>query len=249
MQRIDGFSLYEKQMQNMSGANRKPDVKKDQRPGTPEPVDTFERSAGAGSVMNGVELSDGAKSLLEELKNKYTNMDFFVADYSTEEEAQQYLSRGTKEYSVLIDPETLEKMAANEEIRAKYTEILDNASQKFDEIKEELGEDGKYVDRIGITFTEDGSAKYFAHLTQMSEKQRERIEEGREEAARKAREEDRRAHGPEKDKHPAHPASVKTASVSADSIEELIKAIKDVDWNSIEAKEPKAAGGKFDLTV
>lgn len=184
MQRIDGFSLYEKQMQKMSGANRRPDIKKEQKPGTPGPVDTFERSGQTESVMNGVELSEGAKKLLDELKEKYTNMDFFVADFSTDEEAQQYLSRGTKEYSVLIDPETLEKMAADAETRAKYTEILDNASAKFDEIKQELGEDGKFVDRISITFSDDGSAKYFAHLTKMSEKQRENIEEAKERGAR-----------------------------------------------------------------
>lgn len=256
MQRIDGFSLYEKQMNKMMGAGRKNDLPKEPGKRIDDPRDTFERTeASRESVMNGVELSEGAKNLLEELKNKYTNMDFFVADYSTEEEAQQYLRRGTKEFSVLIDPETLEQMAANEETKAKYTQILDNAGSTFDELKEGLGEDGKYVDHIGITFEADGTVKYFAHLTQMAEKQREHIDEVREKAADDARaeekreaekervsisehREDRRMHGP-----------VKVATVSAGSVEELISAVKSVDWDHIEVKEPQARGTRFDLSV
>ena len=42
------------------------------------------------------ELSQGAKDLLSELQKKYGDMDFFVADYSSDEEAQRYLSRGNK---------------------------------------------------------------------------------------------------------------------------------------------------------
>ena len=74
-----------------------------------------------------VKLSARAKKMLEELKKTYRNMDFMVADYESEEEAASYLSRGTKEYSVLIDPETLEEMASDEEAKAKYTGILEDA--------------------------------------------------------------------------------------------------------------------------
>ena len=66
-----------------------------------------------------VELSDDAKDLLKRLKKKYGNMDFVVANYSSDEEAQRYLAGGTKDYSVLIEPEVLEKMAADEETEKK----------------------------------------------------------------------------------------------------------------------------------
>lgn len=58
-----------------------------------------------------VNLSDKAQALLDEMKRKYSNMDFFVADYSSSEEASGIMSRGSKEYGVLLDPETLEAMA------------------------------------------------------------------------------------------------------------------------------------------
>ena len=52
-----------------------------------------------------IKLSDKAKDLLKELRQKYGNIDFIVANYETDEEADAYLSRGTNEFSVLIDPE------------------------------------------------------------------------------------------------------------------------------------------------
>ncbi len=51
------------------------------------------------------------------MQKKYGDMDFFVADYSSDDEAQKYLSRGSKDYSVLIEPELLEKMAADESVK------------------------------------------------------------------------------------------------------------------------------------
>ena len=57
------------------------------------------------------------------MQKKYGDMDFFVADYSSDDEAQRYLSRGSKEYSVLIEPELLEKMAADESVKEKYLGI------------------------------------------------------------------------------------------------------------------------------
>ena len=67
------------------------------------------------------ELSQGAKDLLNEMQKKYGDRDFFVADYSSDDEAQRYLSRGSKEYSVLIEPELLEKMAADESVKGLGT--------------------------------------------------------------------------------------------------------------------------------
>ena len=42
------------------------------------------------------ELSDKAKALLEELQKKYSNMDFFIAEYDSDEEAASYLNRGPR---------------------------------------------------------------------------------------------------------------------------------------------------------
>ncbi len=52
-----------------------------------------------------VELSQNAKNLLKELQHKYGNMDIIVGNFEAEEDAQAYLDRGTKDYSVLIGVE------------------------------------------------------------------------------------------------------------------------------------------------
>lgn len=74
---------------------------------------------------NSVQLSDKAKALLQELKKTYNNADIYVAEYETDEEAAEYLSRGSKDFSILIDPEELEKMANDDEVKEKNLSLLD----------------------------------------------------------------------------------------------------------------------------
>lgn len=247
MQRIDGFSLYQKHLQEQTGVRRsKPaGAEKAGKAGMPEPVDTYERSSRTDKITEQPELSEAAQNLLDELKEKYADMDFFVADYASDEEADRILARGTKEYSVLIDPETLEAMAADQATKDKYTALIDEATASFEDMKEELGDDADNVERISVTLQPDGTMKYFAHLSKMSENQRERIEETKE-ADRKKAEEARE--GEARKMSDARP-SYKATTVSADSLEELIKAIKTVDWSEIEEIHPPVVGGRFDFSI
>ena len=89
------------------------------------------------------------------------NWDFFIANYSSDEEAQEYLSRGTKEYSVLIEPELLEEMAKDAETKEKYFGIIEDGTRQLDKIKEDLKEfldlvDYKYsCDKSGFAIIEE----------------------------------------------------------------------------------------------
>ena len=212
-----------------------------------------------------VQLSDRAKALLEELKKTYSNMDFMVADYESDEEAQSYLSRGTKEFSVLIDPETLEDMAANQETKAKYLGLLDEATSKLGELKEKLGGEGSEVKSLGVSIGKDGSLSYFAELEKAGEKQRERIEESRERRAEEEKEAERAeerkrrsaersgssrsADRTEASRQSGYPnGPVKSVRVTADSVEELYQKIKSVDWSAVKPSGAPA-GSKFEFTV
>jgi len=174
-----------------------------------------------------VKLSERAEKLLQELKGKYGNMDFIIADYETDEEAQEYLSRGTKEYSVLIDPETLEAMASDSETKQKYMGIIDEATGKLDSLKEQLKGEDDTVIRFGINVDKNGTVSYFAELEKMGEKQRERIEQSREERAEERAEErrrNRRAEGRPEDF--IAPNRGKRTRVTADSVEEACAFVK-----------------------
>ena len=112
------------------------------------------------------ELSEAAQNYLADLKEKYGDYDFIIADYETDEEAQKLLSKGKGEMNVLITPDLLEKMAADETERAKYESIIDGAAEQFDSIKEKLGENASSVKRLGFSVKADGTVDYYALLTE-----------------------------------------------------------------------------------
>ncbi|MCR4909291.1 MAG: DUF6033 family protein [Lachnospiraceae bacterium] len=210
------------------------------------------------------ELSEAAKSLLDELKQKYGNVDFMVANYSSDEEAQEILSRGTKEYSVLIEPELLEKMAADEETKNKYVGIIEDSMAKIDEAREELTkageENGGQVDRIGISISSDGTVSYFAELSKATAAQKERIEKNLEKKAEEKKEEEKKAEekaaeeklkGPKGSRPGERPEyePVKTTTVKANSLEDLMKQVQSVSWDKIGYSNAAAQGARFDFTV
>ncbi len=211
-------------------------------------------------VQEGVELSDGAKKLLDELKEKYGNMDFFVSNYSSDEEAEDIMSRGTKEYSVLIEPEVLEQMAADEETKNKYMGLIDESTNKLAEMKTQIEESGQQVETLGVKIDADGTAKFFAKIKEQNENYQKQVadekkaakEEEKKAEDKKAREEltERLKEGPGNPYGKKNePAFEKTTSVYADTVEELIDKIKNVDWSQIEATPVKNYGQKFDFSV
>lgn len=202
-----------------------------------------------------VELSDAATKLLKELKKTYGNTDFIVADFETDEEAAAYLSRGGAKYSVLITPDELEKMAADENVKNENLKVLDDAFEKLDQMKQQLGEKGQEVSRLGISIGSNGEVSYFAELQKVGEKQRERIEEKRESNREDAREEMKEAARKKMDELRGRgPASMsgreplKRTTVQASSVEELLEKINQVDWNEI-PDEVIPSGHRFDYTV
>ncbi|MDD6207423.1 MAG: DUF6033 family protein [Clostridiales bacterium] len=177
-----------------------------------------------------VELSEKAKDLLSELKKKYGNMDFIVADYNSDEEAASYLSRGTKEYSVLIDPDTLEEMAADQETKDKYIGLIDDATAKLSGIKDQLGDRKEEVTRLGVSIGKDGTVSYFAELEKANEKQKERLEKSKEDKLNEKK-------------------SEKKTRVTAGSVEELLEKIKSVDWEQIPEEKEEKAGSRIDFCI
>jgi len=195
--------------------------------GKAEEAEKAAKSEKSLGTKNQVQLSQAAVKLLQELKKQYGNADIFVGNYENDYEAQKYLSQGTKEFSILIEPELLEKMAADESVKEKYMGIIEDSTQKLADMMSELGDDADTIDKIGFTVKEDGSIKYFAELSKSSEAQRERIEKAHEKKAEEAKNAEKKL----TEKKEAE----KRTKVEADSVEELMDAIKNIDWDSIEA--------------
>lgn len=194
-------------------------------------------------------LSTAAQKLLKELQKTYKNMDFIVADYETDEEAAEYLSRGTSEYSALLSTDELERMAADEDVKKKNMEILDNAVTRLDDMKAQLGDKAEDVTRIGISIGSDGEVSFFAELEKNSEKQRERIDKQREDRKTEAKEAKRAEQDAELEKYRQGGRPGKKTTVYASSVDELAEKIGQVDWDSIKEERYQTSGQHFSFTV
>lgn len=201
-------------------------------------------------------LSKKAQDILNKLKDKYSNMDFFVSDTEDADEAKKIMSRGTKEYSVLISGDELEKMADDESYYNKRVDDIDGAVKMTKQINEQFGSDSSYgkengtqISQIGIKLNDDGTSTYFVELEKLSEKQKERIESAKEKKAEEAKKADKAANAKKNDKTSTKAQATKKASVQADSIEELAEKIGKIDWDSIKEEQPQTTGGKFDFSA
>lgn len=239
MNKVNGYGLYQNNYYD-TAVNKKNQSKTSKS--------TSSRTDKTRKTDNNVQLSDRAKALLQELKRTYSNMDFMVADYESEEEAASYLGRGSKEYSVLIDPEELERMASDDNVKEQNLSILDNAVGKLDEMKNQLGDKENEVVRMGVSIGKNGEVSYFAELEKAGERQKEfvdRIRENKKENAREAdAKADSKAHGRYDYEHS------KRTTLYASTAEELLDKIKNVDWDDIrEETTIPTPGGRFDFTV
>lgn len=110
------------------------------------------------------QLSDAAKAVLKDLQKQYGSMDFIVAKYETEEEASSYLSRSTKEFGVLLDPDELEEMANDPTVRKQYTDQLDEAVDQLKEMKEKIQLEEGDVLHLGVSIDPYGVKNFFADI-------------------------------------------------------------------------------------
>ena len=171
-------------------------------------------------------LSEGAKRVLDELKERFGNTDFFVGNFSSDEEASQILSATEKEFGVLLTADELEKMAADEEYKDKIMGVIEEGQGKINEFKESLSEEElSSVKSVGFSVSDDGTLKFFAELEKQSQQTNERIEKAREErkeSDEKLKEAQEKKIGEEEGKFPMVRRFVK-----ADSLEELADVLRD----------------------
>ena len=82
------------------------------------------------------------------------------------------------------------------------------------------------ITKFGISFNSDGTTTFFAQLEKSSASQKEYLEKLQE----------------KKD------VTVKRTTIQANSKEELLDKIKNIDWDSIKPEENKI-GGRFDFSI
>lgn len=224
---------------------------------------TEKKTKVSGRTIGEPVLSEKAAKYYEQLKAKYSNMDFILVspDKKEEAESKKGLYQSSKELIVLIDSDKIEKMAEDEAYREKYESILSNATAQVAQMKSSLGTNGDSVSSIGMTFDDHGNASFFAVVDKSLAAQRERIAQKKEERA----EEKKSAEKKEAAKKAAKKAEEKRTeaskkgdrgdkvTVTASSLEEFLKKIDTVILESradfVMTEEERSLGGSIDYSV
>lgn len=189
-----------------------------------------------GKTIGNPQLSEEGLKYYEELKKKYSNMEFILVsdDKKAEAKAQAAKYANPAKMVVLIDVSKVERMAVDETYRNQYENIINNASAQMPQFQSELAKSPAEVKGFGMQINDNGTASYFAVIDKSLATQKERIEEKRaekkaakKEAAEEAAEEaalEKRAER-KASKNSEEPEELVT--ITASSVEELLQKIDD----------------------
>ena len=224
------------QFGNQSTTSTKPDA--EQNPVTNFMGDTTVEISdeGLNALANSknndeAQLSDKAKSFLDNLRKKYGDYDFIVSnDMDTSKTVGS-----TKEYSVMFTAEEIEKMAADEDYAEKMMKQVGSGVDMLKKISEkDLGE-GVQFSQLSVSFDSEGNMKLYAQLEKLSAEQQERLEEAKEKRAEEQKANDEAT--TEKTPEDGMPVVFKSADVEASNEEELLAKIFGINWDEIPEEE------------
>lgn len=190
------------------------------------------------STQNEEKLSKKAKEFLQQLREKYGDFDFFVGN--SEEDFNALSKSGSKEFSVIMSADEIERMANDAEYADSQMKAVQGAVDMCKRICEERGYASAFgdasgekgvINKIGVEIDSDGNMKIFAELEKLSTKQKERIEKARDQKAEEKKQNEKlsKKNPYEKDDKD----SVKRTVIRANSEEELIQMLQEFDWSKV----------------
>ena len=201
---------------------------------------------GKKNTIGNPKLSEAATSYYEELKAKYGDAEFVLVSDDQIAGAKEMASNinSDKSMIVLISESEVEQMATDEATRNKNEQLIADAQAQMPTLMEKLKESGTEVKSFGMELNSDGTVSYFAVLDKSMAAQKERIEENRAEKKEAAAAEKKAA-----EKKVSHKEELTT--VTASSVEELIKKIQDTLYeaksDNVLTEQEKMVGQHFDL--
>ena len=101
------------------------------------------------------------------------------------------------------------------------------------------------IKNVGFSVKSDGRVSFFAELEKSGADQKKRTLQAREDKKAQKKEEEKEAKA--KKLKEQQEARVKRSVVRGDSIDELVKNIRAVDWDKVAEEVRPRAGGKIDL--
>lgn len=204
------------------------------------------------SSYNEGKLSQKAQDYLKNLRQKYGDYDFMIGNGS--DEIRSLSKTGSKEFSVILSNEEIERMANDEDYASKKLYEVENSVNMCRKICEQQGYESAFgagksgngtINKITIASDDNGNMKFFAELEKTSEKQKERLEKSREKKAEDKKAEERRTHK----KNPyekENKDTVKRTTIEANSINEFLDKLENIDWNNVADSK---SGDRFNFSA
>lgn len=226
---------------------------------------TAKKSNVKGKTVGEPKLSDKAAKYYEDLKKKYSNMEFILVSRDQKAFAQSQAASyaNPARMVVLIDEDKIERMAQDESYRRQYEGIIANAASGMSQLSKSLSGNSS-VKGYGMKVNGNGTASFFAVIDKSLAAQRKRIEKTAQEKKEAKKAQEKKAKKKEQQeklnesrrKDSDTPGKVKdedTVTVQASSIEELLKKISDVTFESMSdyarTEEEKKIGQSFDFSI
>lgn len=224
----------------------------------------------SGKTIGEPKLSETAAKYYEQLKKKYSNLDFVLVSEDQKESAQASAASyaNANRMVVLIDEAKIEKMATDEAYRKQYEGIISGATTQLAQIATGMGSNASSVKGYGMTVNDGGTASIFAVVDKSLAAQKKRIEEKaqakrteKKDAAKKAQQdaaEKRAENAGATDKTQTDRTDMKGeradyVTVTASSPEELLQKIQDVIYagmsDQVMTPEEQLLGGRIDFSA
>jgi hypothetical protein len=217
-----------------------------------------------GRTIGSPELSEKAQKYYEQLKKKYSNMDFILVSKDQKEAAQAQAGKyaNANRMVVLIDEEKIERMATDESYRKQYEGIIGSSAIKLTQLKQSLGKNASHVKTFGMQ-VKDGVTSLFAVVDKAQAAQKKRIEKNAAKRAEEKKEAQKTAEEKRAEKRKAEKEGKAEAleesewddenlvTVTASSVEELLRKINDVMYegmsDNVRTEEELKVGQHFDI--
>ncbi len=254
-----GYPAYSKSMQNTKTAkeNQTSDTSAADRTASEKKTSKVT----SGRTIGSPELSEKGMKYYEQLKKKYGNMDFILVSSDMKDLAQANAGKfaNPNRMVVLIDEEKIERMAEDEAYRNLYESKISSAATQLPQLTKSLGNNSA-VKGFGMQVNSNGTTSFFAVIDKSLAAQKDRIHKKQEQKAEakkkdkkaeeKKRAEEARTQKAEDEKKASMKEDTDTETITASSMEELLRKINDMMFNyrsnQVFSDKERQVGWNFD---
>ncbi len=229
------------------------------------PKESAKTTGNYGKTLGKAKLSEEGARYYEELKKKYSDMDFVLVSKDMKDYAKQNASSfgNPNRMVVLIDEEKIERMATDEKFRAQYEGLISKAKAQMPQLQAAM-QTKPNIKTIGMQVGDDGKASFFAVMSKSNTDMTAKLQEKRAAKKKAEKAEEKKAAKKEqmeklrdksgktdkvKDKESGEEEDVEI--LMADSIDELFKKIDDFNFSaradSVQTPMEKTIGQSIDF--